>query len=149
VDVELRQGLWAFVRRLNRAGHPIVVTTQSLDDAQELCNRIAKLKAGRVVALDDKHALLNRLADVRVSARLQGALPQALRERVIATDGARVTLRLGSADEVEGVLAALRAGGCAIDELEVGRADLEDVFLQLMAEPATDADPTAPARRPA
>jgi ABC-2 type transport system ATP-binding protein len=139
VDVELRQGLWAFIRQLNRDGHTIVLTTHYLEEAQELCNRIAMLKAGRIVALDGTRALLNRLADVRVSVRLRGALPQSLRPRVITEDGAHVTLRLATPDEVEGVLAALRDGGCGIDELDVGHADLEDVFLQLMAEPAVKA----------
>ncbi|MGE5339131.1 MAG: ABC transporter ATP-binding protein [Gemmatimonadota bacterium] len=136
VDVELRQGLWAFVRRLNREGHTIVLTTHYLEEAQELCNRIAMLKAGCIVALDETRALLNRLAGVRVSMRLRGALPEALRSRVIEDNGTHVTLRLGVPAEVEGVLGACRAAGCAIDELEVGHADLEDVFLQLMAEPA-------------
>jgi len=136
VDVELRQGLWAFVRRLNREGHTIVLTTHYLEEAQELCNRIAMLKAGRVVALDATRALLNRLADVHISMRLSGNLPDSLRARVIEENNARVTLRLGAASEVESVLAACRAAGCSIDELEVGHADLEDVFLQLMAEPA-------------
>jgi ABC-2 type transport system ATP-binding protein len=137
VDVELRQGLWAFVRRLNRAGHTIVLTTHYLEEAEELCNRIAMLKAGRIIALDDTRALLNRLSDVRLGVRLRGDLPQALRSRVITANGAHYTLRLSDASEVEGVLAALRAAGCAIDELDVGHADLEDVFLQLMAEPST------------
>ena len=139
VDVELRQGLWAFIRRLNRDGHTIVLTTHYLEEAQELCNRIAMLKAGRVIALDDTSALLNRLADVRVSVRLRGALPPSLRPRVIAEEGARLTLRLATADEVESVLATLREGGCAIEELDVGHADLEDVFLQMMAEPTEKA----------
>ena len=139
VDVELRQGLWAFIRRLNRDGHTIVLTTHYLEEAQELCHRIAMLKAGRVIALDDTSALLNRLADVRVSVRLRGTLPPSLRARVIAEEGARLTLRLATADEVESVLAALREGGCAIEELDVGHADLEDVFLQMMAEPTEKA----------
>jgi ABC-2 type transport system ATP-binding protein len=143
VDVELRQGLWAFVRRLNREGHTIVLTTHYLEEAQELCGRIAMLKAGRVVALDQTRTLLNRLADVRMSLRLKGALPESLRGRVIEERGDRITLRLAAASDVESVLAACRAAGCAIEELEVGHADLEDVFLQLMAEPA------APVRRAA
>jgi ABC-2 type transport system ATP-binding protein len=61
VDVELRQTLWQFVRRLNSAGHTIVLTTHYLEEAQELCGRIAMLKAGRVIALDSTRALLARL----------------------------------------------------------------------------------------
>jgi ABC-2 type transport system ATP-binding protein len=58
VDVELRQGLWQFVRRLNRDGHTIVLTTHYLDEAEEQCERIAMLKAGRIVALDTTRNLL-------------------------------------------------------------------------------------------
>ncbi len=134
VDVELRQGLWQFVRRLNREGHTIVLTTHYLEEAQELCGRIAMLKAGRIVALDATRALLARLAGVRVSLRLRGAPPEALRARVIEEGDGRLSLRLASASEVEVVLAACRAAGCTIEELEVGHADLEDVFLQLMAD---------------
>jgi ABC-2 type transport system ATP-binding protein len=144
VDVELRQGLWAFVRRLNREGHTIVLTTHYLEEAQELCNRIAMLKAGRIIALDATGALLDRLAGVRVTMRLRGALPEALRARVIEESDAGVTLRLGAATEVESVLAACRAAGCTVDELEVGHADLEDVFLQVMAEPAPRLERKAP-----
>ncbi|MEN9783586.1 MAG: hypothetical protein RJA24_929, partial [Pseudomonadota bacterium] len=52
VDVELRQALWRFIRRLNRDGHTIVLTTHYLEEAEALCGRIAMLKQGRVVALD-------------------------------------------------------------------------------------------------
>ena len=58
VDVELRQGLWQFVRRLNRDGHTIVLTTHYLEEAEEQCQRIAMLKAGRIVALDTTQNLL-------------------------------------------------------------------------------------------
>ena len=62
VDVELRQGLWQFVRRLNRDGHTIVLTTHYLEEAEEHCQRIAMLKAGRIVALDTTQNLLASFA---------------------------------------------------------------------------------------
>jgi ABC-2 type transport system ATP-binding protein len=133
VDVELRQGLWAFVRRLNREGHTIVLTTHYLEEAQQLCGRIAMLKGGRLIALDRTQALLERLADVQVTLRLAGELPPALRGRAKEQGDGRVRLRVDSAADVEGVLAACREAGCGIDEVEVGHADLEDVFMQLMA----------------
>ena len=61
VDVELRQGLWEFIRRLNRDGHTIVLTTHYLEEAEMHCNRIAMLKAGRIVALDATSELLRRV----------------------------------------------------------------------------------------
>ena len=62
VDVELRQELWQFVRRLNRDGHTIVLTTHYLEEAEEHCQRIAMLKAGRIVALDTTQNLLASFA---------------------------------------------------------------------------------------
>ncbi|MFN9480685.1 MAG: ABC transporter ATP-binding protein [Betaproteobacteria bacterium] len=134
VDVELRQTLWRFIRRLNREGHTIVLTTHYLEEAQELCGRIAMLKAGRVVALDSTRALLAGLEGVRMSFRLTGELPVALAGKLAERDGVRIALRLSGAEEVESALAALRVAGAKIDDLEVGHADLEDVFLQLTSD---------------
>ena len=133
VDVELRQGLWAFIRRLNREGHTIVLTTHYLEEAQQLCERVGMLKAGRLIALDRTQALLQRLADIEIHLRLAGALPPALRAQATEAGDGRITLRVTHASDVEGVLAACREGGARIEELEVGHADLEDVFMQLMA----------------
>jgi ABC-2 type transport system ATP-binding protein len=134
VDVELRQGLWQFVRRLNREGHTIVLTTHYLEEAQELCGRIGMLRAGRLIALDETQALLRRLAGLQVRLRLRGELPAALRPQVIEDKGALVVLRLAQPADVEQVLATCRLAGVAIEEIEVGHADLEDVFLQMMSD---------------
>jgi len=133
VDVELRQGLWAFVRRLNREGHTIVLTTHYLEEAQQLCGRIGMLRGGRLIALDRTQSLLQRLADVQVRLRLRGELPAALRALATEQGDGRVTLRVAAAADVEGVLAACREAGAAIEEVEVGHAELEDVFMQLLA----------------
>jgi len=139
VDVELRQTLWNFIRRLNREGHTIVLTTHYLEEAQALCGRIAMLKAGRVIALDTTRALLGRLAGLQLTMRPGGTPPASvLAHRIDERDGL-LTLRLAHSDEVARVLAECAAAGCAVHDLEVGRADLEDVFLQLMADqPAAD-----------
>jgi ABC-2 type transport system ATP-binding protein len=136
VDVELRQGLWQFVRRLNRDGHTIVLTTHYLEEAQQMCTRIAMLKEGRIVALEPTADLLARLAGVQVVLRLQGALPPSLQPQVIeqSESGNRYVLRVGQPADVESVLAACRTAGCRIDDIEVGHADLEDVFLQVMSD---------------
>ena len=133
VDVELRQGLWAFIRRLNREGHTIVLTTHYLEEAQQLCARIGMLRGGRLIALDRTQALLQRLADVQVRLRLRGELPPALRAQAVEQGDGRVRVRVASATDVEGVLAACREAGAGIEEVEVGHADLEDVFMQMMA----------------
>jgi len=145
VDVELRQTLWQFVRRLNRDGHTIVLTTHYLEEAQELCGRIAMLKQGRVVALDRTANLLGRFGGGTVSLRLSGApLPESLRPLLAAEAGVdgRIGLRIDDWEALEPVLGALRAAGCRIDELELAHTDLEDVFVRIMsgdaeASPAT------------
>jgi ABC-2 type transport system ATP-binding protein len=134
VDVELRQTLWAFIRRLNREGHTIVLTTHYLEEAQALCERIAMLKAGRVVALDTTRALLGRIAGLQLTMRPQGNLPASVLAHKIEERDGLLTLRLAQAADVGRVLADCAAAGCGVEDLEVGRADLEDVFLQLVAD---------------
>jgi ABC-2 type transport system ATP-binding protein len=134
VDVELRQTLWQFVRGLNRKGHTVVLTTHYLEEAQELCARIAMLKGGRVIALDKTRNLLRQLSGLRMSMRVTGELPPSVATQLAERSGDHVVLRLAAIAELEPTLAALRQGGCAIEDLEVSHADLEDVFLQLMSE---------------
>ena len=71
VDVELRQELWKFIRELNAAGHTIVLTTHYLEEAEALCGRIAMLKQGRIVALDETANLLKGFSGVRMRLRLE------------------------------------------------------------------------------
>ena len=79
VDVELRQELWKFIRELNGAGHTIVLTTHYLEEAEALCGRIAMLKQGRIVALDETANLLQRLlGGARAGASGAHELPAAL-----------------------------------------------------------------------
>ncbi|HQR19835.1 MAG TPA: ABC transporter ATP-binding protein [Burkholderiaceae bacterium] len=134
VDVELRQTLWNFIRRLNREGHTIVLTTHYLEEAQALCGRIAMLKAGRIVALDTTRALLARIAGLQLTMRPGGTPPASVLARRIEERDGLLTLRLAHAGEVARVLADCAAAGCTVEDLEVGRADLEDVFLQLMSD---------------
>jgi ABC-2 type transport system ATP-binding protein len=133
VDVELRQGLWQFVQRLNRDGHTIVLTTHYLEEAQALCGRIAMLKQGRIVALDSTSNLLGRLSARQLSLRLrEDSLPAALAPMLSAHDGARYKLKFQNYAEVERVLGMLRESACQIEEMEIEQADLEDVFLSIM-----------------
>jgi ABC-2 type transport system ATP-binding protein len=130
VDVELRQGLWQFIQRLNRDGHTIVLTTHYLEEAESMCARIAMLKQGRVVALDSTANLVRRLHSLHLRLRLRsGEWPAGL--QAVDSGDARV-VRLKDYGEVESVMAALRAAGCEIEEMELQQPDLEDVFLEIM-----------------
>ena len=132
VDVELRQNLWAFIRKLNRDGHTIILTTHYLEEAEALCGRIAMLKAGKVVALDTKRNLLSSFAGltVRLTADM---LPEAWQSRVLRQQDGTYLLSLANYAELERLLAALREAGATISELSLQEADLEQVFLRIMA----------------
>ncbi|CAM2167121.1 ABC-2 type transport system ATP-binding protein [Paraburkholderia sacchari] len=142
VDVELRQTLWKFIARLNREGHTIVLTTHYLEEAQELCDRIAMLRRGEVVALERTSTLLQRFAGTQLFVRFsEGVLPTELRALEVETSDLpngrerQHLLRLASYDEVERILSLCRANGCKLEEVEVRKADLEDVFVQVMNGP--------------
>ena len=133
VDVELRQGLWQFIRRLNRDGHTIVLTTHYLEEAEELCDRIAMLKAGRVVALDSTRNLLENFSGLVLKLRLdRETLPEGLPAELLASEGGRFVLRLRDHGGLEQVLRQLREAGATIRELELEPPDLEEVFLRVM-----------------
>jgi ABC-2 type transport system ATP-binding protein len=131
VDVELRQTLWQFVARLNREGHTVLLTTHYLEEAEALCGRIAMLKQGRVVALDRTSALLAGTASTMLRFKLDKPLPPQLVANARVT-GRIVQITAHDAREVESILAVLLAAGCEPEDLEIGRADLEDVFIEIM-----------------
>jgi ABC-2 type transport system ATP-binding protein len=136
VDVELRQTLWAFIARLNREGHTVLLTTHYLEEAEALCGRIAMLKQGRVVALDRTANLLAGTAHQMLRFKTDQTLPAALAALARVT-GRSVQLTAHDAAEVEALLAALRSAGVRVEELEIGRADLEDVFIEIMQSSST------------
>jgi len=131
VDVELRQTLWQFIARLNKEGHTVLLTTHYLEEAEALCGRIAMLKQGRVVALDRTSALLAGRASTMLRFKLDRPLPSSLAAPARVT-GRIVQIKAHDAREVEAILATLHAAGLEPEDLEIGRADLEDVFLEIM-----------------
>lgn len=131
VDVELRQTLWQFIRRLNEAGTTIVLTTHYLEEAENLCSRIAMLKAGRVVALDTTPNLLRRFSVHSLRLRTDGAMPAELAGGA-AENGGWWSFPFDGFDEVEPMLARIRAAGCRIHDLEIGKPGLEEVFVRVM-----------------
>lgn len=137
VDVELRQTLWAFAQRLHGEGMTIVLTTHYLEEAQALCNRVAMLKAGKVVALDSTANLIKRISGSQLVVRLaSGQLPDSLKPLVTNPEqlrsGNQFTLRVTGYNDVEPILARLREGGVVIEDMQLKQADLEDVFMQIM-----------------
>jgi ABC-2 type transport system ATP-binding protein len=131
VDVELRQTLWGFIAKLNKQGHTVLLTTHYLEEAEALCGRIAMLKQGRVVALDNTSALLAGTAHQMLRFKTDDALPADVASHARVT-GRIAQVRAHDASEVESVLARLRQANVRVEDLEIGRADLEDVFIEIM-----------------
>ena len=134
VDVELRQGLWQFVRKLNEDGHTIVLTTHYLEEAETLCGRIAMLKAGRIVALDTTANLLARFAShaLRVTLAAPVSLPPALAAKVSKTEEGVLEFGFERFDEVADILAGIKSAGGNITDMALGTPDMEQVFVGIM-----------------
>jgi ABC-2 type transport system ATP-binding protein len=132
VDVELRQTLWHFIAQLNKQGHTVLLTTHYLEEAEALCNRIAMLQRGHIVALDRTSELLKASAGNVLVFKTDTALPPALLPKARVT-GRVVQMVAQDAQEVEHFLAELRHAGVEVQDIEIRRADLEDVFLKVMA----------------
>ena len=139
VDVELRQTLWQFIARLNREGHTVLLTTHYLEEAEALCGRIAMLKQGQVVALQRTSDLLSAASSNVLRFKLDAELPPELARQARVT-GRIVQFPAHDAAEIERYLAAVRQAGLRAEDVEIRKADLEDVFLDVMArasQPAT------------
>jgi len=134
VDVELRQGLWQFIRQLNGDGHTIVLTTHYLDEAEALCSRVGMLKQGKLVALDSTHNLLKGYTGAHLRLRLaSGRLPDLLAPltATIPTNG-EYLLSLHDYAQVESVLAEIRKSNLTVSFMELEQPDLEEVFVEIM-----------------
>ncbi len=131
VDVELRQTLWQFIARLNREGHTVLLTTHYLEEAEALCGRIAMLKAGRIVALAATSELLKSASSNVLRFKLDSALPAELAAQARVT-GRIVQFPAHDALEIEQYLGAVRQAGLVAHDVEIRKADLEDVFLEVM-----------------
>lgn len=133
VDVELRQTLWQFIAKLNKQGSTVLLTTHYLEEAEALCSRIAMLKQGRVVALAQTSELLKAASSNVLRFKIDSELPKVLADKARIT-GRIVQFPAHNALEIEHYLSAIREAGLVAEDVEIRKADLEDVFLEVMAE---------------
>ncbi len=136
VDIELRQSLWAFVRELNANGTTVVLTTHYLEEAEELCDRVAIINHGQVIACDDTRALVARLdnKELRLSVAEEiTALPGTLSDfHVDIPNSHLLVFRYRTSEtEVGAILGAVAEAGLTVTDLSTKEPDLEDVFLEL------------------
>jgi ABC-2 type transport system ATP-binding protein len=136
VDIELRRQLWAYVEKLHAAGTTIILTTHYLEEAEALCDQIAIIHNGRIVANEPKTSLLSRLDKkvLRITPMESlSDLPDALSglNASLSVDGHIVIEYRSGTDSVTGLLNQVKAAGVSIADLRTEEADLEDVFMAL------------------
>jgi ABC-2 type transport system ATP-binding protein len=138
VDVELRQVLWKFIKQLHQNGHTIVLTTHYLEEAEALCDQLAIINNGKLVAFDTKKALLARASDRFLCISLNNAdisnLPSLIKSKVESFVDNQLVLRLHKIqDEIGFILESLLAANIRFSDLHIKDASLEDVFISLTA----------------
>ncbi len=139
VDVELRTTLWEFVKELHSKGHTIVLTTHYLEEAENLCERIAIINKGDLIALDDKDALMARGVGKNCTVHVTLASPlvnisEALKSKIKLAENNHLDLVLDrDTDSLVSMIDEIRAAGGDIQDLRTEEADLEDVFIELTA----------------
>lgn len=136
VDVELRHGLWEFVREINAQGTTILLTTHYLEEAEEMCDRIAIMNHGEVIALEETHELVRRLSNRQLRLWLEHPLqevPVGLEDYKpqLRESGRVLQLCLPSHENGGLVLKKLVDLGLAIKDFETDQSGLEEVFIQL------------------
>jgi ABC-2 type transport system ATP-binding protein len=133
VDVELRQVLWGFIKKLNAEGHTIILTTHYLEEAETLCERVAMMKNGEIVALDTTANLLANLAGKNLRLKLgKASLPTTLLPMLKSGENGVYTLALTEHSQMEFALSELRKAKILVGDMQLFEADLEDVFMSLV-----------------
>ena len=133
VDVELRQLMWEFIKKLNNQGHTIILTTHYLEEAETLCNRVGMMKQGEIVALDSTANLLNKFAGKQLRLTLGNVnLPSNIQVLLRNQENGIYTFALNDMTQIELVLSSLRGAEIRVLDMQLSEADLEDVFMSLV-----------------
>ena len=135
VDVELRQKLWSFIKELNDEGHTIVLTTHYLEEAEALCNRVAMMKSGKIVALDSTKNLLKEFSLKNLKVRLQKnsikKITTLLKETPFLQEDDWCTFKLKKVSDASSIIEKLNSLKIQILDLKLIESDLENIFLKL------------------
>ena len=140
VDVELRRDMWDMVGRLRATGVTVVLTTHYIEEAEQMADRIGVIDGGRLLLVDDKAELMNRLGTARLTVALRqplAALPAELAplELELAPDGASLTYAYDARADDDGIATLLRrldAAGIAVRTVQTHRSSLEEIFVGLV-----------------
>ncbi len=149
VDVELRRSLWRFMSEMHKQGTTVVLTTHYLEEAQELCERIAILDHGELQVIEPTQQLLARhpFRFLRLKLADGAQLPDALRPLVTGEPNGHIELKLDTTKQPIGsVFAALRSAGVGIEDVQTRDPDLEDIFIDLTRDDLPAGNETPPGR---
>ncbi|HUO53149.1 MAG TPA: ABC transporter ATP-binding protein [Rhodoblastus sp.] len=142
VDVELRRDMWEMVRRLRESGVTIILTTHYIEEAEDMADRIGVIDGGVLMLVEEKHALMRRLGQTRISVTLTqplNAVPDDLFDRPLdlSADGTALAFtQMGECDGKDDSLARLLknliARGIDFSDVQSNRSSLEDIFIDLV-----------------
>ena len=141
VDVELRQDMWKMVRQLNDSGVTIILTTHYIEEAEEIADRVGIINQGRLLLVDDKQNLMQKLGKKQLLIELKQSidkLPSTLADYnlEISTDGTHLTYTYDTRGERTGItslLQALHEEGLSLKDLKSSQSSLEEIFVSLVS----------------
>ena len=135
VDVELRQRLWCFMKDLNQSGHTIVLTTHYLEEAENLCKRIAMVNRGKLVALDDTKKLIRKNSsknlNIKIDSKDVQKVLKILKNFKVFIENEILTITLDKLDELNDIIVLLKKNKIKFFDIQTTEPDLEKVFLQM------------------
>ena len=142
VDVALRKDMWAMVRTLRESGVTIVLTTHYIEEAEDMADRVGVISHGRIILVEDKEKLMQKLGKKQLTLQLQQPLariPQGLAAHHLSlgADGTELTYVYdprGAPDAVAALLDDLHAVGIRLKDLQTTQSSLEDIFVSLVKE---------------
>jgi ABC-2 type transport system ATP-binding protein len=140
VDVELRRDMWALVRRLRESGVTIILTTHYIEEAEEMADRVGVISRGRLILVEDKAALMEKMGRRRLTLHLQSPLDQIPPGLdgyglALADDGAQLVYTFDAASQATGIAGLMRRlGEAGVDykDIQTSQSSLEDIFVDLV-----------------
>lgn len=135
VDVEIRKNLWEFIQELHTQGHTILLTTHYLEEVEKLCNQIIMIDKGKIIAKSSKDELISRANGLPIFFEVEtnsGLFSDSLNNLIVNKELNKYTLRLTNSEEIMLVLAQLQQDGVKVENMNISRPKLEDIFLKYL-----------------
>lgn len=135
VDIEIRKNLWDFITKLHNQGHTILLTTHYLEEVEKLCNQIIMIDKGKIISQSTKDELISKSTNLPTTFEVEtycGTLPDSLNHLLKFKDRNKFTLKIENLDEVFSILSQLREAGIKVENMNINKPKLEDIFLSYL-----------------